>query len=87
MSKELINIATLRHEYGLGRDLATRFARLLPHIKTGRSGRGERLLVRRADFERLISRAATERVDLWQLARQSTPESLQTWMNSAQELN
>ncbi|GGM02506.1 hypothetical protein [Deinococcus aerophilus] len=80
MSKTLLSVDLLRQDYGLGRDLATHFVRLLPHIKMGRRGCGERLLIKRADFEHLIDRAAAERVDLWRLARQHTPETLQAWL-------
>lgn len=83
--KSLLANNDLRAEYGLGRDLATRVARLLPHVKAGRSGRGERLLVKRGDFERLIDRAAAERRDLWELAKEHTPESLQAWLSGGIE--
>lgn len=78
--KHLLSNADLRQEYGLGRDLATQVARLLPHVKTGRAGRGDRLLVKREDFEALIHRAAEERRDLWELARDFTPDTLRVWL-------
>lgn len=80
MTKHLLNNADLRQEYGLGRDLATQVARLLPHVKTGRAGRGEKLLVKRGDFEALIHRAAEERRDLWELTRDFTPDTLREWL-------
>lgn len=86
MSNELLSVGNLRSEYGLGRDLATRLVRLLPHVQVGRRGQGACLLVRRADFDFLVDRAAAERVDLWQLARQHTPESLQLWLQGRPHL-
>ena len=82
MDKQLLSNADLRQQYGLGRDLATQVARLLPHVKTGRSGRGERLLVRRSDFDHLINRAAEEQRDLWELVRDFTPERLRRWLDT-----
>lgn len=81
MEKHLLSNADLRQEYGLGRDLATHVARLLPHVKTGRAGRGEKLLVKRRDFETLIHRAAEERRDLWELVRDFTPDTLRDWLH------
>lgn len=86
MSSELLSIGDLRSEYGLGRDLATRLVRLLPHVQVGRRGRGAYLLVRRADFDFLVNRATVERVDLWHLARKHTPESLQLWLQGQPHL-
>jgi len=80
MEKHLLSNADLRQEYGMGRDLATRVARLLPHVKTGRAGRGDRLLVRRSDFDQLIHRATEEQRDLWELVRDFTPDTLREWL-------
>ena len=80
MEKQLLSNSDLRQQYGLGRDLATHVARLLPHVKTGRSGRGERLLVRRTDFDLLIQRASDEQRDLWELVRDFTPEVMRRWL-------
>lgn len=85
MDKQLLSNSDLRQQYGLGRDLATQVARLLPHVKTGRSGRGERLLVRRSDLDQLIHRASEEQRDLWELVRDFTPEELRSWMVSGSE--
>lgn len=79
--KALLGNTDIRADYGLGRDLATRLARLLPHIKAGRSGRGDIVLVKREDLERLLNRAKAERLDLWDLSRTHTPESFEAWLN------
>lgn len=78
--KTLLANNDLRHEYGLGRDLSTQLARLLPHVKTGRAGRGDKLLIRRVDIERLIGRAMEERRDLWEISRSFTPQALAEWL-------
>ena len=78
--KALLANRDLRLEYGFGRDLATKLGLLLPHVRLGITGRGEKRLVRREDVDRLISRASQEGADLWGLARMHTPETLQAWM-------
>ncbi len=37
-------------------------------------------MVRRGDLETLLSRATAERVDLWDLAKTHTPDSLRDWL-------
>jgi len=78
--KALLANRDLRLEYGFGRDLATKLGLLLPHVRLGTTGRGEKRLVRREDVDRLIDRASQEGSDLWGLTRTHTPESLQIWM-------
>ena len=85
--KALLANRDLRLEYGLGRDLATRLGLLLPHVRLGATGRGEKRLVRREDVDRLIDRAAQDGADLWQLARTHDQVSLQAWMQDARTMN
>ena len=80
--KELVGVADIRTHFNLGRDLATELVRLLPHVTLGRSGRGEKRLVRRTDFDLLISKAMSEERDLWELVRDFTPERLRRWLGS-----
>lgn len=82
MSKTLLSVASLREEYGFGRDLASLLVKLLPSVRIGHSGRGERLLVRRTDIERLIEKAIKERRTLWDIARNSTPATLEAWLQA-----
>lgn len=87
-STELLSVADIRKNLGLGRDLTTALVRLLPHITLGKSGRGDRRLVRRADLDRLLARAAEERRDLWELVRDFTPDTLREWLaGGAQGVN
>ena len=81
--KELVGVADLRTHFNLGRDLATELVRLLPHITLGKSGRGEKRLVRRADFDLLIHKAMQEERDLWEMVRDFTPERLRRWLGAA----
>ena len=85
--KALLANRDLRLEYGLGRDLATKLGQLLPHVRMGSMGRGEKRLVRREDVDRLILRATLEGADLWELAKTHTQESLQTWMQDTRTVN
>jgi len=77
---ELLGVADLRERYQMGRDLAAELLRLMPHIKLGKKGRGDRLVVRRADFDALIQRATEEQRDLWELTRDFTPDTLREWL-------
>ncbi|WP_425146173.1 hypothetical protein [Deinococcus sp.] len=85
--KILLANTDLRFEYGLGRDLATRLGLLLPHVRVGTVGRGEKRLVRREDIDRLMQRAAQENVELWELAKGHTPETLQVWLEQPGSVN
>ncbi|GGR22558.1 hypothetical protein GCM10008957_38240 [Deinococcus ruber] len=85
--KTLLANRDLRLEYGFGRDLATKLGLLLPHVRIGAMGRGEKRLVRREDVDRLIDRAAQDGADLWELAKTHDPASLQTWMQAQRETN
>ncbi|PJI53928.1 hypothetical protein CTI14_21820 [Methylobacterium radiotolerans] len=87
MRKELLPIESVRQEFSLGRDLASHLVKLLPHVKVGRSGRGERLLVRREDLNRLLEKAAREDRTLWSIARTYTPDTLREWLNAPLEVN
>lgn len=78
--KELLTVNDLRQIYGLGRDLATALIRLLPHIKVGASGCGERLMVRRQNLDRLLEASSKTKLSLWEIARNLTPDSLQAWL-------
>lgn len=84
MSKLLGN-RNVREKYAFGRDLSTRIISLLPHVMVGRAGRGKRRLIKEEDLEQLIARAAEEGVDLWQLVRTHTPESLKCWLTKGVE--
>ncbi|MFT2720720.1 hypothetical protein ACMT4L_12010 [Deinococcus sp. A31D244] len=84
---ELLTVNDIRKLSGLGRNLSHDLARLMPHLKVGRAGLGERLLVRRDDFDRLLLRASQERRDLLELVRDFTPDDLQAWMNAGQGVN
>ncbi|WP_146202822.1 hypothetical protein [Deinococcus irradiatisoli] len=87
-TKELLGVADIRNNLGLGRDLTTALVRLLPHITLGRSGRGDRRLVRRADLDLLLRRATEEQRDLWELSRDFTPDTLRAWLgNESQGAN
>lgn len=83
--KELLGVADLRHEYGLGRDLASQLIRLLPHIKVGKAGCGDRLMVRRCDIDRLCEVSSRTHLSLWAVARDFTPATLAEWMRGAEE--
>ena len=85
--KSMLANRDLRLEYGLGRDLATKLAQLLPHVRMGAMGRGEKRLVRREDVDRLILRATLDGADLWELAKTHTQESLQAWMQDTRTVN
>lgn len=87
MRKELLSVTNLRGEYGLGRDLASRLVKLLPNVKIGASGCGERLLVRRQDLDRLLDKAAREGCTLWDIARSHTPQTLGTWLGAERSTN
>ncbi|CAM3738181.1 hypothetical protein [Deinococcus frigens] len=65
----LLGIGGIRSEYNFGRDLATRLAEAMPHVVAGRSGRGPRRLVHRADLERVLAHARADQVDLWALVK------------------
>lgn len=79
---ELVGVADIRKNLGLGRDIATELVRLLPHVTLGRSGRGEKRLVRRADLDLLIHKAMQEKRDLWEMVRDFTPERLRRWLGA-----
>ncbi|WP_156941871.1 hypothetical protein [Meiothermus cerbereus] len=57
--KQLLDVAGLRGEYGLARDVAYALAKRLPHVRVG-----TRYLVRRADVDDFLSQAAHKRCDL-----------------------
>ena len=79
--KSLIGINSIRQEFSIGRDLATRLAELLPHVTAGRVGTGVKRLVHRADLERIMARATAEKADLWALVRRpDAREVLQGWL-------
>lgn len=77
---ELLTVNAIREHYGLSRNLTHDLLPLMPHVKIGRAGRGERLMVRRADIERLLARAAEEQRDLLDLVRDFTPDTLRVWL-------
>jgi hypothetical protein len=79
-SAELLGVADIRKNYNLGRDLTTELMLLLPHIVLGQRGRGDRRVVRRSDFDRLIERAAEERRDLRDFSSAFTPDTLRAWL-------
>lgn len=87
MPRELLSVAGLRSEYGLGRDLAAHLIKLLPHIKVGSSGCGDRLLVRRQDLDRLLEKTAREGPALWEIVRSHTPETLDAWLSAERSTN
>lgn len=78
--KELLTVADLRREYGFGRDLSSQLIRLLPHIKVGAAGYGERLLVRRDDIDQLCTASSKSGTSLWQIVREYTSASLAVWL-------
>jgi len=55
----LLDVAALRREYGLGRETAYALTRLLPCLRVG-----GRYLIRRADLEAYLERAAHENRDI-----------------------
>ncbi|RIH84003.1 Helix-turn-helix domain protein [Calidithermus terrae] len=55
----LLDVAALRHEYGLGRETAYGLTRLLPCVRVG-----ARYLIRRDDLEAYLERAAREGRDI-----------------------
>jgi excisionase family DNA binding protein len=55
----LLDVAALRREYGLGRETAYALAHLLPCLRVG-----GRYLIRRADLEAYLERAAREGRDI-----------------------
>ena len=77
---ELLDVSAIRKNLGLGRDLTIALVRLLPHITLGKSGRGDRRLVRRTDIDLLLQRASEEQRDLWELVRDFTPEVMRRWL-------
>ncbi|WP_019587581.1 hypothetical protein [Deinococcus apachensis] len=88
MTPELLSAADIRKQTGFGRDLTFALMEKMPHVTLGKSGRGDRRLVRRADLDLLLVRAAEERRDLWELARDFTPDTLREWLvGSVQRAN
>jgi len=77
---ELVGVKELAQRYGLSKDTARSLLLLLPHVKAGRSGRGERILGRPTDFEQLITKATHDQCDLQVLIQQHTPDSMRTWL-------
>jgi|GEM_PF-3908877 len=80
----LLGVEDLRTDYRLGRDLAFKLAQTLPHVITGRAGRGERRLVRREDMDRLIAAAARVGVSLWSIVREHDAGSLAAWLEQVE---
>ncbi len=78
--KELLTVADLRREYGFGRDLSSQLIRLLPHIKVGAAGCGDRLLVRRDDIDQLCRASSKSGTSLWHIVREFSPTSLTVWL-------
>ena len=77
----LLGIASIRDEYAFGRDLATHLAELMPHIVAGRTGKGPRRLVHRADLERVLTHARAGQVNLWELVKQPDARTvIQGWL-------
>lgn len=50
---------------------------LLPTLTLGKAGRGEVRAVRRIDMDALFSLAMREGLDIWNIARDGTPEGMQ----------
>lgn len=80
MQKDLLGAADIRKRTGLGRDLTFALMEKMPHITTGKAGHGTVRVVRSTDLDLLLARAAEERRDLWQIARDFTPDTLRDWM-------
>lgn len=63
----LLSVDSIRTDYGIGRDLARGLGRRLPHVEVGRG----RMMVVRSAFDELVTAAAAQHRDLWEIARWS----------------
>jgi len=75
--KQMLTAQDLQTEYSLSRDLSLKLVALLPHVSLGRSGKGEKFLVRRADVDRFMTFAVQGNHNLWHLANALTAARIQ----------
>lgn len=74
MKRDLLSVADVQDEFGLGRDLTLEICNRLPHLYVGRRG----LRVLRTDLVRVLSRASREQADLWQVVKEQ-PGLIAQW--------
>ncbi|WP_424950327.1 hypothetical protein [Deinococcus sp.] len=77
---DLLTVAQMYTETGLGRSLARQLCKKLPAIICGRRGTGHQIRVYRSDVQTLLRLAADEQLDLWILVRAYTATDIQAWL-------
>ena len=75
----LLDIETIRSEYGIARDTAALLVQRLPNIELGTRGRGVMRKVRRAVLERFLERLEREQISMQVATRVWTGGEFSAW--------
>lgn len=76
----LLGPKQIQAEYSLGRDVARRLCRVLPHIRLGHCGVGTRRVVHRRHLDCFLLFVSEHNLDLKQVLLETDPTVIHSWV-------